>query len=92
MARLGGSVHSGNPGGGGKMHFYVLGDRDEEDRRVDPHTTGKISVTLSKRNKDVVEGGGGIPFNSLFIPRKCPNGEDTDITWAYYPWADNRLD
>jgi hypothetical protein len=77
---------------GGNMHFYVLSDTDGGARKVDPFISGKISATVTKRDQGVVAGDIRLPLNSLFETRKCPNGEDADISWFYCPWTGKKLD
>lgn len=77
---------------GSNMHFYVLDDKGAAGRLVDPYAGGKVSITLEKRNKEMLDGAIKLPVNALFAPRKCANGEDADISWSYCPWTGKKLD
>lgn len=77
---------------GSNMHFYVFDDGGEGERLVDPYAGGKISIAMEKRNKEVISGDIRLPVDALFVPRKCPNGENADITWSYCPWTGGKLD
>jgi len=78
---------------GNNMHFYVLNDKSKASPRLlDPYRKGSISIQLSKRNKILMTGDIEMPLNSLFVPRKCPNGKDAHISWKYCPWTGKRLE
>ncbi len=75
---------------GENTYFYVLNNRSKENLLLlDPYQKGEINIQLKRRNKGVVIANIKTPLNSLFIPRKCPNGEDTHVSWEYCPWAGN---
>ena len=75
------------------MHFYVLNDKSNSSYRLlDPYRKGHISIQLSKRNEVLMTAGIEMPLNSLFVPRKCPNGKDAHISWKYCPWSGKRLE
>jgi len=77
---------------GNNMHFYVLKDKSKSSPRLlDPYQKGLISIQLSKRDEGLMTAGIEMPLNSLFIPRKCPNGKDAHISWNYCPWTGKRL-
>ncbi len=78
---------------GSNMHFYVLNDKTNASLRLlDPYREGIINVKLTKRNGDLMTGNIEMPLNSLFIPRKCPNGKNAHISWNYCPWTGKKLD
>jgi hypothetical protein len=78
---------------GSNLHFYVLDDISQSSRRVlDPYLEGFITVTLSKRNGDQMNAVLETPLNSLYIPRKCPNGKDAHVSWKYCPWTGVKLE
>ena len=82
---------------GNSMHFYVFNDRNfslmESSRRlIDPYRKGLINIQLVKRDGSLMYGNIEMPLNSLFIPRKCPNGKDAHISWKYCPWTGQRLE
>lgn len=77
---------------GNNMHFYVLNDRSADSTRlVDPYRYGLLSVQLSKRTGERMTAEIEMPLDSLFVPRKCPNGKDAHISWIYCPWSGERL-
>jgi hypothetical protein len=78
---------------GNNMHFYVLNDRPGSSLRlIDPYQKGRISIQISKRGGDLMTAAIEMPLNSLFVPRKCPNGKDAHISWKYCPWTGKRLE
>jgi len=78
---------------GNNMHFYVLNDKTKSSPRLlDPYRKGHISIQLSKRDEVLMSADIEMPLNSLFVPRKCPNGKDAHISWNYCPWTGKRLE
>jgi len=78
---------------GANLHFYVLNDKGERNTRVlDPYKKGTLNVQLAKKDKQRMTASLQLPLNSLFVPRKCPNGEDAHISWNYCPWSGKQLD
>ena len=78
---------------GNSMHFFVLNDlRDTSERLVDPYSKGNLSFHVVKRSGDQLEANIELPLNSLFVPRKCPNGKDAHISWYYCPWTGEKLE
>jgi hypothetical protein len=78
---------------GNNMHFYVLDDKSNSSiRLLDPYREGVINIQLTKKNDDLMTADIQLPLNSLFIPRKCPNGKDAHISWKYCPWTGKRLE
>jgi hypothetical protein len=78
---------------GNNMHFYVLSDKsDSSQRLVDPYKKGILTIKLSDKNNHPLEAEIEMPLNSLFIPRKCPNGKDAHVSWIYCPWTGKKLD
>ena len=78
---------------GNNMHFYVLNDKSKSSLRLlDPYRKGLISIQLAKRNGSLMIADIEMPLNSLFVPRKCPNGKDAHISWKYCPWSGTRLE
>jgi hypothetical protein len=77
---------------GTNMHFFVLADRDADDRRVaDPYLSGVLRVALKKGGGERVAIAIETPVNSLFVPRICPNGKPAHVSWAFCPWGGERL-
>jgi hypothetical protein len=78
---------------GNNMHFYVLEDSSPSSRRtLDPYREGIITIEFAKRNGDPMSADIEMPLNSLFIPRKCPNGKDAHVSWKYCPWTGVKLE
>jgi hypothetical protein len=78
---------------GSNLHFYVLNDTSESfPRLIDPYLEGVLTIKIAKRNGDLMTGDIELPLNSLFIPRKCPNGKDAHISWKYCPWTGKKLE
>lgn len=77
---------------GNNVHFYVLNDKSKTSPRLlDPYRKGNLNIQLTKRNGDLMNADIEMPLNSLFVPRKCPNGKDAHISWNYCPWTGKRL-
>lgn len=78
---------------GNNMHFYVLNDRTPSGERIlDPYRAGLIEFQLAKRGGELMKAEVPLPLNSLFVPRKCPNGRDAHVSWRYCPWTGKALD
>lgn len=77
---------------GNNMHFYVLNDRSESSRLMDPYEQGRFGIQLAKRDSSVMDVSIELPIDALYVPRKCPNGKDAHISWNYCPWSGTRLD
>ena len=78
---------------GNNMHFYVLTDKSKSSLRLlDPYRKGQINIQLSRRDEVLMNASIEMPLNSLFFPRKCPNGKDAHISWKYCPWTGKRLE
>ncbi|HEU0223918.1 MAG TPA: hypothetical protein VFR29_00620 [Steroidobacteraceae bacterium] len=77
---------------GSNMHFFVLADRDTEDRRIiDPYEANVLRIALAKSNGEHVDVAIEMPVDSLFVPRICPNGKSAHVSWRYCPWGGERL-
>ena len=77
---------------GENMHFLVFEDIDEDGQRlVDPYSNGKLQVRMLNSDGDTLRVGFDAPLNSLFVPRKCPNGRDAHVSWKYCPWTGEEL-
>ena len=77
---------------GSNFHFYVFNDKSKFSLRLlDPYRKGLISIQLAQRNDSLMTADIETPLNSLFVPRKCPNGKDAHISWNYCPWTGKRL-
>jgi hypothetical protein len=77
---------------GQSVHFYVIEDQTARGRIIDPYSEGTIEVQLASRDGKALEGNIELPINSLFIPRKCPNGKEAHISWKYCPWTGEKLE
>ncbi|SHK41734.1 hypothetical protein SAMN02745181_3769 [Rubritalea squalenifaciens DSM 18772] len=78
---------------GSSMHFFVLKNTDGDDKKIiDPYQKGSIHFQVAKRkDKAIIKDKIDMPLNSLYIPRKCPNGKDAHISWKYCPWTGKKL-
>lgn len=78
---------------GNNMHFYVFNDKSgNSGRLLDPYQKGQINVQLARKDAAVMKASIELPLNSLFVPRKCPNGKSAHISWQYCPWSGERLE
>lgn len=77
---------------GTNMHFFVFDDQKGFNGRVlDPYGKGELSISLNKKNKDLMEAAIEFPLDILYVPRKCPNGKDAHISWKFCPWTGEAL-
>ena len=78
---------------GNNFHFYVLSDESKTARRIiDPYQAGDLRIQLSSKTGVRMTAGIEMPLDSLYIPRKCPNGRDAHISWNFCPWTGERLE
>jgi len=72
---------------GNNLNFFVFVDRrTDKQRLLDPYKKGLIAFQLAKRNDEPLSGSIELPLDSLFVPRKCPNGKDANVSWNFCPW------
>ena len=77
---------------GKNVHFYVLDDVASAGvRDIDPYSTGALNVRLATRKGDQLKATIELPLNSLYVPRRCPNGKEAHVTWKYCPWTGQKL-
>jgi len=77
---------------GNNLHFYVLDDLSRSKQRIlDPYKEGLVEIKLLQRDGNLMTAKLEMPLNSLYIPRKCPNGMDAHISWNYCPWTGVKL-
>ena len=77
---------------GKSLHFFVLNDKSKSSKRLlDPYSKGQIRIKIPRKDKVVLNANIDLPLNSLFVPRKCPNGKDAHISWSYCPWTGKNL-
>lgn len=76
---------------GMNMHFFVLEDRVEGRRLMDPYARGILDIEVKSNEGDVMVGSLDLPVNALFLPRICANGKEAHVSWAYCPWTGERL-
>ncbi|QDL07321.1 hypothetical protein DP113_04805 [Brasilonema octagenarum UFV-E1] len=78
---------------GDNFWLFVYSDIDSSGRRlVSPYEPGELRVSLGDRRglqKSKIKFE--FPFNSLFVPRMCPNGKPAHVSWKYCPWDGTRL-
>ncbi len=77
---------------GENLHFYVLQDtNDSGERLIDPYANGALHIQLRERDGTRLDTAIETPLNSLFVPRKCPNGKEAHVTWKFCPWTGQKL-
>lgn len=78
--------------GGASVEMVVVADTNSDGTRlVDPYVSGKLVVGLMSRKGAPVYLEVEMPFNSLFVPRLCPNGKPAHVSWRYCPWTGEPL-
>lgn len=76
---------------GQNLYFLPLPAFDDDGERLpSPYESGLVRVTL-KRGKTSSTLDLGLPADSLFVPRPCPNGKPAHVSWAYCPWSGKKL-
>jgi hypothetical protein len=77
---------------GKNMNFYVLDDRKKEGRLISPYDPGALRITLADKNGAVLEPMLiEFPLDSLYVPRRCPNGKPAHVSWVVCPWDGAKL-
>ena len=76
---------------GNNLHFFVLDDKSESSRKLDPYSQGLIKIQLKTSDNVLISGDIELPVNALYVPRQCPNGKNAHITWNYCPWSGKQL-
>lgn len=77
---------------GQNLHFITYQDRSDGVRIVDPSKPGALDISLSDRSgRPRAALRLEFPLNSLFVPRRCPNGKPAHISWTFCPWDGTRL-
>ncbi|HET9862122.1 MAG TPA: hypothetical protein VFP37_01660 [Steroidobacteraceae bacterium] len=77
---------------GQNMNFFVLQDRKKGKRLVSPDQPGGLRITLTDRQGTTLEPFLiEFPLDSLFVPRRCPNGKPAHISWSVCPWDGSKL-
>lgn len=77
---------------GQNMNFFVLDDQKKGGRLISPYEPGMLRITLTD-NKGVklepllIE----FPLDSLYVPRRCPNGKPAHVSWMVCPWDGSKL-
>jgi hypothetical protein len=77
---------------GQNMNFFVLDDHKKGGRLISPYEPGMLRITLTD-NKGVklepllIE----FPLDSLYVPRRCPNGKPAHVSWMVCPWDGSKL-
>ena len=78
---------------GENLQYFIIEDNNKSgDRIANPYLNGSIRLGLTKRNDAKMTSTLVLPLNSLYVPRKCPNGEDAHISWIYCPWTGVKLE
>lgn len=77
---------------GQNFHFYVLDDKAGGERLIDPYKEGHLKFVMAKRDGEKIDCSIEMPLNSLFVPRKCPNGRDAHVSWNFCPWTGKPLE
>lgn len=76
---------------GSNFHFLVYPAKVNGTRLVDPYTQGELKYKLESKTGEKIDANLEFPLNSLYFPRKCPNGKDAHISWKYCPWTGEKL-
>lgn len=76
---------------GQNLYFLPLPAFDDDGERMpSPYESGLVRVTLQRgETSSTLELG--LPADSLFVPRLCPNGKPAHVSWAYCPWSGKKL-
>ena len=77
---------------GQNMNFFVLDDQKKGGRLISPYETGALRISLSdnkgaRLDPFLIE----FPLDSLYVPRRCPNGKPAHVSWVVCPWDGSKL-
>lgn len=77
---------------GQNMNFFVLDDQKKGGRLISPYEPGALKITLTdnkgtKLEPLLIE----FPLDSLYVPRRCPNGKPAHVSWVVCPWDGSKL-
>ncbi len=83
----------GTIGEAGKhLEIVVIDNRNPDGSPIiDAYGPGRIDIRMVRESGQNVDSYTELPMNSLYVPRKCPNGRDADISWKFCPWTGQRL-
>lgn len=76
---------------GQNIHFIVFPAKKNGTRIVDPYIKGELEVLAETETGKKLNSNISFPLNSLYVPRRCPNGEDAHISWKFCPWTGEEL-
>ncbi|MBS1371730.1 MAG: hypothetical protein HPZ91_17430 [Lentisphaeria bacterium] len=77
---------------GDNLQFFVFNDQTVDGKRViDPCQPGGMLVELTRKDGQKLQAKFEFPLNSLYVPRKCPNGRPAHVSWRYCPWTGKKL-
>ena len=77
---------------GDNLQFFVFNDQTLDRKRLmDPGLPGGLIVELTGKEGRSLQAEFEFPLNSLYVPRKCPNGTPAHISWRYCPWTGKKL-
>jgi len=77
---------------GQNMNFFVLDDQKKGGRLISPYEAGALRISLSDNKGNrldpfLIE----FPLDSLYVPRRCPNGKPAHVSWVVCPWDGSKL-
>jgi hypothetical protein len=58
---------------------------------MEAYLPGKLEIQVGTTENILLRDNLSFPLDSLFIPRKCPNGKDAHVSWNYCPWSGSKL-
>lgn len=77
---------------GQNLHFFVLDDRKNGGRLISPYEPGGLRITLTDNKGATLEPMLiEFPLDSLYVPRRCPNGKPAHVSWLVCPWDGSKL-
>ncbi len=77
---------------GQSLVFIVFDDKDANGaRQIDPYGDGGIILESKTSKGTLLESSIPFPLNCLYVPRKCPNGQDAHVSWKFCPWTGEAL-
>lgn len=77
---------------GENMNFFVLDDQKKGGRMISPYDPGVLKISLTDDKGAALEPFLiEFPLDSLYVPRRCPNGKPAHISWVVCPWDGSKL-
>lgn len=78
---------------GSHLWFFTFKAIDDHQEQImSPYEAGQLTInTADGVGEHILKHRFQFPLDSLFVPRRCPNGRDAHISWKFCPWTGEAL-